>query len=100
MKRGQGLSIQTIVIAALALVVLVILIFVIRGQIQKGTQKYINISSEAELQSRAKDRCQTMFSGRECFKDKCPDKGYIEMPGTWPDCTEMGRSKCCERASI
>lgn len=99
MRKAQGLSINTIVIAALALVVLVLLILVVRTQLQKGTQKYIDISGTAEKEAKAKDICETMFAlhTRKCIAGSCP-KDFIQLPGDWTDCKTTGKI-CCESTS-
>jgi hypothetical protein len=98
MKRGQGLSINTIVIAALSLVVLVILIFVVRTQLQKGTQKYTGITKEAETEARAKDICETLFAlkSRVCMPS-CDQQKFTDLGTNWADCTKKGSGyHCCE----
>lgn len=96
MRRGQGLSIQTIVLAALALFVLVLLILLVRTQLQKGSQKYLNISGEAEKEARAKNICETMFAlrSRVCA-NTCP-QNYVALPGQWEDCKPPKGTTCCE----
>ncbi len=95
MRKAQGLSINTIVIAALALVVLFLLIMVVRTQLQKGTQRYLNISGSAEQEAKSKDICETMFAlhTRKCVAGGCP-KDFIPLPSGWSDCKD-GKT-CCE----
>jgi hypothetical protein len=97
MRKAQGLSINTIVIAALALVVLILLILVVRTQLQKGTQKYIDISGTAEKEAKSKDICETMFAlhTRKCVSGACP-KDFVALPGSWADCTDAKGTTCCE----
>jgi hypothetical protein len=98
MKRGQGLSINVIVIAALAIVVLIILIFVVRTQLQKGTQKYLNISGEAEKEARSKDICETLFAlkSRTCMP-ACDQQKFTDLGTGWSDCAKKGGGyHCCE----
>ena len=96
MRKGQGMSINTIVLAVLALVVLVLLIFLVRNQLQKGSQKYLNISGEAETQARSKDICETMFAlrSRTCLASCDPTK-YNDLGTNWQDCKTKG-GHCCE----
>jgi hypothetical protein len=101
MKRGQGMSINTIVLAVLALVVLVILIFLVRTQLQKGSQKYLNISGEAENEAKSKNICETMFSlkSRTCMSasDCTTNIKGTPWPGPWQDCEKKAPgSICCE----
>ena len=95
MKRGQGLGVNTIVLAALALIVLVILIFVFRTQIQKGTQKYLEIGEKAETEARGENLCETLVSGRVCLQE-CPKPQFFKVPGKWNDC-KGDKPDCCER---
>ncbi|MEM4253844.1 MAG: hypothetical protein QXR48_00440 [Candidatus Woesearchaeota archaeon] len=96
MKRGQGLPINTIILAVLGLVVLVVLIVLITTQLQKGSKKYVNISETAEQQAKA-DVCETLFAlhTRKCANSCSEVPNSITLPGTWADCTPKGMS-CCE----
>lgn len=98
MKRGQGLSINTIVLAALALVVLVLLIFLVRNQLQKGSQKYTGIESEAEKQAKA-DYCESLFAlhPRKCSAKNCADVANSQpLQGSWADCKGEKGTTCCQ----
>lgn len=97
MRKAQGLSINTIVIAALALVVLVLLIMVVQTQLRKGTQRYLNISGSAEQEAKSKDICETMFAlhSRRCAT-ACGGDFPVELPGSWTDCTSAKGTKCCQ----
>jgi len=96
---------NTVVLAVLSLVVLVLLIMLIRTQLQKGSQKYTNISAEAEREARAKDVCETLFAlrSRTCVESetKCKEIGtdYRPVSGAWSDCNrKFGKTTtiCCE----
>jgi hypothetical protein len=97
MKRGQGLPINTIILAILGLIVLVILILIFRTQVQKSSEKYQGISTSAEEQARAKGVCETLISGRQCMTGAACPQGYVEIPGPWTDCIKAQKPKCCER---
>jgi len=91
-KKGVELGIQTVVVAALGLIVLVILIIVIRQQIGAGAQRYTDISKEAEKQ--IIDRCEGFLSARTC-EASCGDKTTVPAPSKgWQDCTQG--QVCCE----
>lgn len=97
-KKAFEMSINAIVIAALALLVLIILALVFSSQVREGVKKYLGISSSAEEDIKSKDKCETFFSGRQCFASK-PEQGYILLPGTWKDCQEKG-FQCYERVNV
>ncbi len=86
MKRGQGLPINTIILAILGLVVLIILILLVRTQLQKGSSKYSNITSTAEQQAKDQSYCENMFAypPRSCTaQSDCKGSivsGYIGCP--------------------
>jgi hypothetical protein len=105
MKRGQGLSLNTIVLAVLALIVLFLLIWLFRTHLQKGSQKYVNITSEAEREARTKEICESMFAlrTRNCVESEaaCTGKGlgFNPVKGAWSDCNakyKTATSVCCE----
>lgn len=97
MKKAQGLPLNTIVLAVLALIVLVLLIWLVKTQVQKGSQKYLNISGEAEREAKAKDVCETLFAlrSRVCA-DACDPKDFVQLPGEWSDCKAKKKTACCE----
>jgi len=101
MKRAQGLPINTIVIAALGLLVLVILAFVIRNQIAQGTKKYTEIGKEAEIKA---DKCASIILNRACNENACDEKKgqrQVYSPaGEWADCKAANKQYCCEGTSV
>jgi hypothetical protein len=81
MKKGQGLSVNTIVVAALAVTILVILVLVFVSNINKTNQGINNCENK----------------GYECVVDKklgCTGKGGVIQ--IW-DCPDVGSQKqfCC-----
>jgi len=94
MKRAQGLPINAIILAVLGLVVLIILILLVRTQLQKGAGKYGELTSEAEKQAKEKDVCGAIFAypPTSCVKaNEC--KGVVRNDLTGCKAGEV----CCER---
>lgn len=87
------LSINTIIVIVLGLLVLVILIFILQKYIHEGTQKYFNLSEEAEKQIRADDVCEKMFSGRVCLPS-C--NNTVDLGAEWKDCKLKAGTRCCQ----
>jgi len=50
-KRGQGLPINTLIVAIIALIVLAIIIFIFRDQVVNIASSFTGISSEAGKQA-------------------------------------------------
>ena len=98
-KRGQ-IAFNVIVFGAIALIVLVIVILIFRGQIGKGAQGFTDISEQA-TGTISDERCKALFSDRRCLKEEPEVGDWIVVPGDWLDC---GKDKtkeftCYERIS-
>jgi len=98
MKKGQGLPINTIIIAALGMLVLIILAFVIRNQIAQGTKKYTEIGKEAEIKV---DKCGSVILNRACSIgcDPAKTREVYSPAGAWDDCKDKG-GHCCESVTV
>ncbi len=100
-KKGD-LSIQTIVIAALSLVILIILIMVFRTQISNAVKGYFNIGAQAQDMVGDEDNCASLFDDRFCAKECTAEAGEYEVyivPGKFADCEKKGADyNCCERS--
>lgn len=86
MKKGQGLSLNIVIISVILLIVLVLLIFIVG----KYSMKFRTGAEEAESSI-----CLTKFD-RVC-KTACPS-GYVKAVGIVDhprDCAE--NEMCCER---
>jgi len=100
-KKAVQLSVQTMIIVALGLIVLVVLIFVFRGQISKGAQQYFDIGKSAAEEADP-NKCESgLFVERECA-DSCAgltqnSKYYWKSVGI-RGC-EKGKI-CCERGEL
>ena len=95
MKKAD-LSLNTVVMAILALVVMIVLILVFREQIGSAAQRYFNIGDEAEETALGK-KCQSFLSPstRQCG-DTRPDELYEwRNLGSTEDC--LAPSVCWER---
>ncbi len=64
----KGIAMQTLVMAILALVVLVILIFVFRDQIGKSMEKYTKIADESEKAIEG-EICGAWLSDTKCISN-------------------------------
>lgn len=90
-KKGVELTINTIIIVALGLLVLLVMFYIIPKFIVGGSNKYLNFSLETERELKAGDICEKIFSDRVCMAS-CDN--FEEIPGTWKDCTGA-KTKCC-----
>jgi len=91
-KRGQGFSINTIVMIVVGLVAVVIVILLFRQQITTGSGQYEQISQGTGLEA---DRCFNLIEGRSCAEN-CPE-GYESVGGSWKDC-DRGE-QCCKKST-
>ena len=69
-KRGQGLPISTIIIAALGLVVLIILFAIVTGRLGIFGTKLTNVTTESC--NALGGRCSTTCEGTIEIKGDCP----------------------------
>ena len=82
-SKAQGLSLNTIIIAALVLIVLVVLVIIFSGRMGR----FGKTLTEAE---ETEDIC--IYKGGVC-KEDCPAEEYIE--GNFKECTGT-KNKCCK----
>ncbi len=95
-KRGVEMSIQTIVYAVLALIVLIVVLMIFSSQIRTTILGYISISNRS-LGEVNGENCGSLFgSDRKCYQGGCP-ADYTPVDGEWKDCTT---GVCCEKKSI
>lgn len=97
-KKGVQLSIQTMILIVLGLIVLVLLIWIIRGQISKGGSQYWNIS-ETAMEEAKSNKCKSgFFTHRQCAAS-C---GSIVDDYFWHNIGKMGCPSgiCCERGDL
>jgi hypothetical protein len=81
-KKGQGLPLNTIIIAIIVIVVLVVIILIFTGQIKifgEGTDQ-------------ARNECQRAFG--ICSDKDCDDIGLTDAPGGQLGCPDTS-SNCC-----
>ncbi|MFO8016842.1 MAG: hypothetical protein R6U32_07105 [Candidatus Woesearchaeota archaeon] len=93
MKKGMELSMNTIIIAAIGLMVLVVLVMIFTGKMSDIRQS----TNKTESQF-SQERCEVPGTGRECMisEDACKKKGgfvYSEPEGGWSDCSSI--EVCC-----
>ena len=97
MKKAD-LSLNTVVMAILALVVLIVLILVFREQIGSAAQRYFNIGDDAEKTALGK-KCQSFLSRstRQCGDANAPPTQDYEVRslGSMEDC--QSGQVCWER---
>jgi hypothetical protein len=96
MRKRGAISMEMIVYAALALIVLVLLGYIFRQQIGSSAGSLFKIGKEAEEGARG-ERCVTMMTAtsRKC-SDKACETGWHEVytSDKWKDCPDK---KCCEK---
>lgn len=105
MSKKADISVNTIVVAALALIVLVIMIFIFKGQIGNISSGFFSAGNDAKSGMNG-TKCQTMLGGRVCGGglDKYPDAIYEKnmvvppVSGKWIDCekTTVTDKNCYE----
>ena len=90
MRKAQGLSLNTIIIAALVLVVLIILIVIFSGRMNIFGDVYDQSDDEAKGRL-----CATYQGGGRCvgIDDDCPDSTVLASNIDWIDCSNV--QKCC-----
>ena len=71
-KKAQGLSLNTIIIAAIVLIVLVVLIMVFTGRMGWFTRGIVNATNEM--------RCVEDLGGQELPESECPLYCRILLP--------------------
>ncbi len=99
-KKAVQLSIQTMILVILGLIVLVVLIFLIRGQISKGASQYFDIGESAAKEASIKECSSGLFVERKCAPS-CTgltqnSKYYWKSVGI-RNCKE---EICCERGEL
>jgi hypothetical protein len=91
-KKGVELSLQAIVIAALAVIALVVILIIFGSQIRKAIFGYNDVTNNS-IGTIKGNNCGSLFSmDRKCFASGCPT-GWKPVPGSWSDCTT---GACCE----
>jgi len=90
-KRGEGLTLNTIVIAAIVLVVLVVLWFIFTGQIGRSSGQIDDVGNEAGKQVNEVTWCLSItLRGQSCEVDACPGE-----TGPGPRYTTSSNKKTC-----
>lgn len=95
-KKGQGISITTIVIAVLALIVLVVLVLIFTGQIGKfgkGTQQ-LQAGTVCQADAARPDDGITTLNGQWSF-GACPSGKTEQKPTQVTDVAAHAGMKCC-----
>ncbi len=93
-KKGVSLSINTLVIIALAILVLFVLSFFLSTTIRDNVKKYLTLSEAAEKDINATNICEKMFTDRRCMAN-CGK--YQDLGTDWKDCKNMpDKPRCCK----
>ena len=98
-KKAVQLSIQTMIIVILGLIVLVVLIFIFRGQISKGASQYFTIGESAAKEASTTECGSGLFVERKC----APNCAALNTGFYWKavgirGCDKKGTGQiCCER---
>ena len=94
MKKGD-LSIQTIIVAILGLLVLIVLAFIFRDQITKAASNYFSIGKDATDSAQGNKCVSILTAGNHKCADKCDGEWHeLNTATKWTDCKER---KCCEK---
>lgn len=99
-KKAVELSVQTMIIVVLGLIVLVVLIFLLRGQISKGASQYFKIGESAAKEASTTECESGLFVERKCAPNNCVglDSGFNWKAVGIRGCDKKGSGQvCCER---
>ena len=89
-KKGQSISINTIIIAAIALAVLVVLFVIFTGRFKIFSE---GVSSTASCENNCKALGKTR--GEASNKQVCNDGGGTYIPGSYTDLSNKDNVCCC-----
>lgn len=93
-KKGQGLPINMIIIAVIALLVLGVVVFIFYDQIKKIATGFSETREKAQL-------CQEgWLGGQKCIKSDQTCEEDLEPKGAWVKADERCAAEdeiCCER---
>lgn len=84
-RKGQGLSLNTVVLAALALIVLIIIVLILTGKIRKTSQGIDDTSKIADA-----SKCEIPGARTCVLYDECETTELYSTPGCDPG------TYCCE----
>ncbi|MBU0536122.1 MAG: hypothetical protein KKE20_04100 [Nanoarchaeota archaeon] len=86
-KKGVEMTLNTIIIAAIALIAMIILILFLTGNMGRARQ---NINKTSVTYG---DNCEIPGSGRDCkTPEECRNVGGVNYGTNFPDCKGM---VCC-----
>lgn len=91
-KRAEGLSMNIIIIAALAIIVLLILVLIFTGQIKVFTGTLRSCTDMGGKCVSSSDCSPTASGKTEC---RCPSEGMVKLPNG--DCGANSGSVCCKQ---
>jgi hypothetical protein len=100
-KRAVQLSTQTMILIILGLIVLVVLIFIFRGQVSKGAKQYFDIGEQAAGEADIEKCSGGLIVERKCAtncKDLEKDSVYFYYAIGKKNCDEG--YVCCERGEV
>ena len=89
-KKSQSISINTIIVAAIALAVLVVLFLIFTGRFKIFSE---GVSSTASCENTCKALGKS--KGESQNKDTCRDGGGNYIPGTYTDLNSKDYVCCC-----
>lgn len=101
---------ETIIVAAILLIALIVIVLIFREHIFRISGSYGDVAGEAEdfakANSGSADQCKIFFGNRDCYDSSCPEPpadaeyAYVVVSAPtgdgWKDCKSQGRV-CCER---
>jgi len=104
-KRAASLTVETIIVAALGLIALVLLGLLFKSQITKTSQTLFGIGEDAQNEARGTNKCESFLSARKCL-NACETqlasdgrsiiwRDAIPPPGENWNCAQG--KLCCER---
>ena len=97
-KKAQGLSMNTIIIAALVLIVLIVLVMIFKTQISDVSKGFTGISKDAQKKAEeSKGSLSDLFGKCEEGEKKCNlNSIMICKNGAWDTEEDCGKDKICK----
>ncbi|MBN1157563.1 hypothetical protein JXA85_08140 [Candidatus Woesearchaeota archaeon] len=85
LKKGQGMPVNVIIIAAIALIILIVLVAIFSGKINIFSRGYSSTSENEQSK---------VCTARGGYCGNCGSDAFTPPPGNWIDCSPT--QNCCK----